>query len=94
VEYLMSDPSVAGKQATSALFILSDMEDNWPEPRETAKRAVAALTAYGKCGGSVGMYYVDPDYVSWWRRQLQGCGLRSWWVESGIVGKPTLPDFD
>src|SRR5665213_2803801 len=37
-DYVMSQPSVASGRAKSAVFVLSDMEDNGPEPGESKER--------------------------------------------------------
>ena len=94
LEYLMGEPAIASRKAKSAVFVLSDMEDNTPNTAESGNRLVQALNAYGQLGGVVGMYYVDQMLVPVWRQHLIGAGLKDHRVESIIVQRPTLPSFE
>lgn len=93
LNYLMSDAAVASGQANSAVFVLSDMVENGPNPAESEKKMTESLTAYGKLDGVMGIYYVDQFLVADWRHRLQEAGIRGT-IESEIRGRPTLPSFE
>ena len=94
LNYVLSEPSIASGNAKSAVFVLSDMVDNGPDTDQSKRKTADALMNYGKQGGVVGLYYVDQMLVPVWRRQLRDAGIRTFCVESEIVGNPTLPSFD
>lgn len=94
VQYVLSEPNVANGKAKSAVFILSDMLDNGPSTTESEQRAVTAIADYGRKGGVVGIYYVDQLRVPVWRDHLKQAGIRQFCIESEIVGRPRLPDFE
>jgi len=91
VEYLCAQPNISNRKAKSAIFVLSDMLDNAPNPKESERRLVTAFEDYGHLGGVVGMYYVDQLLVTTWSRHLKGAQLREFCLESEIVGNPRLP---
>lgn len=95
VDYLADDPRVNSGEAKLGLFVLSDMLDNSPDPQKSEERL---LESFQKLGGSsknaVCLYYVNQQLVGRWRQQIHKCGIKTSRVESEIVGKPTLPDFD
>jgi hypothetical protein len=93
IDYVLSDPSVSSGNAKSAIFVLSDMSDNGSKP-ESKQRALQALAAYGESGGVVGLYYVDQLLVPEWRTILRDAGIPEICVESDIVGRPNLPNFE
>ena len=94
VEYVMSDLRIQSKTAKSAVFVLSDMLDNFPDSDASKKKTVEMLKAYGRIGGTFGLYYVDQLLVPEWRTHLRDSGIKHWRVEAEIVGRPTLPDFE
>ena len=94
LEYLMSDPAVHAGRTQSALLVLSDLVDTGPDPGDRARRLLHSLTDYGACGGIVGLYYVATPRQAKWRKALRDAGLREYRVESEIVGKPQLPNFE
>ena len=94
VDYIAANPRVAGGNARSAVFVLSDMLDNGGDSDTTARQLDASLAAYGNRGGRVGLYYVNQSLVPDWNRRLQQAGIRSYCVECEIVGNPRLPEFD
>jgi hypothetical protein len=94
LDYMMDRPGVAQKTTKSAVIVLSDMQENFPEPERSMARLTQALASYGRLGGVVGLYWVDQTLVPGWRKRLQSAGLRSWVVESDIVASPTLPNFE
>ncbi len=95
VDYLAEDSRIESGEAKLGLFVLSDMLDNSPDPQKSQERLAQSLQ---KLGGSaknvVCLYYVHQQLVGPWRQQLKACGLKTSRVESEIVGKPTLPDFE
>lgn len=93
VEYLMDDPQIASGTARSALFILSDMEDNFPKTDEMKERILTDLRDYGKLGGRVGIYYCAQEKQRQWKTALSQAGIPDFRVECGIVSKPDLPNF-
>ncbi len=94
LEYIMMDPGVKGGRTKSALLVLSDLIDNGPQPAKRARLLTRSLADYGACGGTVGLYYVDTSRVANWIKALREAGIREFEVESEIVGKPTLPNFE
>lgn len=94
LEYLMMDPGVKAGRTKSALLVLSDLIDNGPEPGPRARRLKHTLAEYAACGGTIGLYYVDTSCLGIWTKVLSDTGIREFEVESEIVGKPTLPNFE
>jgi hypothetical protein len=94
LQHAMTDTRVAKGQAKSALFVLSDMMDNGPVSEESERILMQELSDYGRCGGVVGLYYVDHPLVAVWKRRLQNAGIKDFCVESEIVAKPALPNFE
>ena len=94
LEYVMDFPSVASGKTKSAMFVLSDMDDNFPDSDSSKARLVQALSEYAKTGGVVGFYWVDHALVSGWRQSLKAAGLNTSVVESEISAQPPIPTFD
>jgi hypothetical protein len=93
LQHVMTDHRVARGQTKSALFVLSDMMDNGGDA-ESERLLMQELTDYGRCGGVVGLYYVDHPLVAVWKRRLNDAHIKHFCVESEIVAKPPLPSFD
>lgn len=93
LEYVLSCPGVTEGRTRSAVFVLSDMEDNAPDSAEQKARAKRLLADFGKAGGVVGLYWVGSP-VSEWRQILKDAGIKNFVVESAIVAEPDLPRFD
>ena len=53
-----------------------------------------SLSIYGQRKGSVGIYFYDQLEVGDWKDRLGQSGIRNYVVESEIVGKPNLPNFE
>ncbi len=94
VDYAMGDFNVANRRAKSAVFVLSDMEDNAPSSVQDKQRLLKVLADYGRVDGVVGFYYVDANLAGEWKRNLRATGIRQWRVESEIVQRPELPNFE
>ena len=94
LDYVMDYPGVAAAKTKSAIFVLSDMDDNFPNPEQSKARLVKALSDYSCIGGAIGIYWCDQSLVPVWRKHLRQSGIRSWVVESEIVADPTVPSFD
>lgn len=94
VDYLLNYPGIAEGKTRSALFVLSDMLDNAPEPEKSRDRLLKALTVYGQRDVAVGFYWVHHPLVLPWRTDLQNAGIRHFVVESQIVADPQLPKFE
>jgi hypothetical protein len=92
VEYVMSQPNVSTKKAKSAVFAMTDMLDNGPEPHASRAQAVNVLRDYGQIGGMVCLYYVDQTLIPVWQRELQKTGL-AFSIDSKIR-RPKLPSFE
>lgn len=93
VEYMKSDPVIAGGRGKSAVFILSDMIDSGGDAGR--EQAISALAEAGKTGG-VGLYYVDVKRCGMWEKLLLDAGIpaSNLSVQADIVGHPTLPRFE
>jgi hypothetical protein len=94
LDYLLSEPGVADGKTRAALFVLSDFEDNFPEPEKSEKRVVQGLTTFAKKKGVVGFYFLEHPRVPTWRAHLQEAGVKNWVCESEIVAYPPLPSFE
>jgi hypothetical protein len=95
LRYLMADSRVLQKKVKSALLVVSDMIQNGPEITRSRAKMVEALCEYGKCGGILGLYYVDQGKLPLWQEWLsKESGIREFRVQSEIIGKPSLPSFD
>lgn len=94
IGYALSDPGVAGGKTKAVLCVLSDFDDNAPEPERSERRLAQALGDFGRKGGVVGFFFVDLPRVAVWRRHLQESGVKRYVCESGIVARPPLPVFD
>lgn len=92
LNYLLSEPAVASGQAKPAVFVLSDMVDSGGKP-DTDQRMEAALAEFSKTSGVLGVYFCDQFLIADWRTRLQKAGIKGV-VESEIVGRPTLPNFE
>ncbi len=94
LDYVLSDPGVANGKTRTALFVLSDFDDNAPNPAQSEQRLVQGLHAFGKKNGVVGFYFLEHPKVPIWRRHLQQSGIKNWVCESEIVAYPPLPTFE
>lgn len=94
IEYVLDYPGVAEKRTKTAVIALTDMLDNAAEPEKSRQRLQDALGKYGRCGGIVGLYWVEQTLVSPWRQRLREARLKEMKVESEIVVQPDLPRFD
>jgi hypothetical protein len=94
VDYIMDYPGVANGQTKSALFVMSDMDDNFPEAEASKARLLRSLAVYSSRGGVVGFYWVNQTLVSVWRKGLAEAGFGRAVVESEIAAEPLIPTFD
>ena len=95
LDYVLSEPSVEqGKTKRLALFVLSDFDDNAPNPDQSEKRLVQSLQAFSQKSGIVGFYFLDQPKVPIWRGHLRKSGIKNWVCESEIVAYPALPSFE
>ena len=93
-EYVLSDPGVVSGKTRTAVFVLSDFDDNFPNRDKSEQRVVNALNAFGKTNGVVGFYYLEHVRVATWRQHLRQSGVKHWVCESEIVAYPQLPSFE
>ncbi len=93
LEYMTDDPVIAAGNAKHAVFVLSDMLDNGPDPERSAQRLATALNRYAQRNGVVGMWYVDQDLMTTWRENLRNAGFKDFRVECEIDVRPNLPVF-
>lgn len=91
LNHLMDEPAVASGKSKACLLILSDMIETGGGDEQ---QAIEAIHRFGSVGGSIGMYFVDQRLVSSWRQVLQSAGLKDCCVESEIVRRPILPNFE
>lgn len=82
-----------GPDTRAGVFILSDMDNTIGAP-DAEEKLVQAFAAWGKKGGSVGMYWVDLDKVAKWRENLRRAGVKNFVVESKIAADPTFPSYE
>ena len=75
------------------MFVLSDMDDNLGGP-DAKEKLVAAFAAFGRRGGSVGLYGVDLDKVEKWRANLARAGVKNFVVFPDIAADPTFPSYE
>ena len=92
VEYLTRHPRYGGGHAKMVTLILSDMEDTGGSDSE--QRMNESLVAYAGTDGSVGIYFCHQLLIESWKSRLSRAGVRNYIVESEIVGKPELPNFE
>jgi hypothetical protein len=91
VKYMISKPSVARGTAKPVVFVLSDMIDPNTASLDELKQN---LRTFSECDGVMALFYVDQDLVAEWNIILSEAHIREAYVESEIVGKPNLPNFD
>lgn len=82
-----------GPNTRAGVFCLTDMDDN-ASASGGEERLVRAFTAFGKKGGSIGLYWVDLDKVEKWETNLRRAGVKNFIVESAIVADPTFPNYE
>ncbi len=92
-DYVLTDPSVMGGKTRTAVFVLSDFDDNL-SGSQGEQRLVQSLSAFAKTSGVVGFYFLDHVRVPTWRQHLRQSGIRQWVCESEIVAYPPLPSFE
>jgi len=92
LRFTMADQNVASGHARSALLVLSDMVQQ-PESEESEEEVTRMLTDYGRCGGVVGLFYVDEELVFPWKERLRQCGVRHTVCDSS-ERKPIPPNFE
>lgn len=92
VEYLISEPEIDTGTARSAVFVLSDMLENGPDPETSKNRMMNAFATYGKHHGCVGLYFVDQGLVTYWRDEMKSSGVVH--AVAADVGNPSLPDLE
>ena len=90
VDYLTQ---FVGDNTRAGVFILSDMDDNLSAPG-AEDRLVQSFAAFGKKGGSVGIYWCDLDKVGKWQDHLRQAGVKNFVVESKIAADPTFPNYE
>jgi hypothetical protein len=94
VEYLLSKPRVASGKAKSALFVLSDLDNNSGDAKEAGPKALEALSEYGRHNGVVRFYYADVEKRKLWLKWFkEKSGIRNADVEGVITSRPALPNF-
>lgn len=93
LEYVANHQSVRSNNASSALFVLSDMMDNDPDGEEQLKRAEKSLVDFADTGGVVGLYYVHQSKLIEWRRRIESAGIHDYRIQCEIVSTPDLPSF-
>lgn len=94
LRYAISEPGIKDGRVKSAVFICSDMIDSDPKNEQSKQDSIESIKAYGQAGGTVGIYFVDQGLVSEWRKILEESGTKEWRVESEIVSRPILPQFE
>ena len=93
IEYLAYHPRYGNGRSRSVTLILSDMDDTGSQ-RDSELQLNSTLSAYGQINGSVGIYFCNQLRIEDWRQRLSRAGIDNFIVESEIVGKPPLPNFE
>jgi hypothetical protein len=94
LEHMMRMPNVASGKAKSVLLILSDLDDNGPNPEQSEKRLFDDLIAYFQKGGHAGFYYADQLKMEHWRKKLTAAGYPLVPIVCKENDSPALPDFE
>lgn len=81
-------------QNQAFLCVLSDFEENFPEPEKSEERLVQALATFARENAAVGFYWVGLPYVSRWETNLKRAGVKNFVVRSAIEADPQLPKWD
>lgn len=82
------------KKLKSMLLVFSDMDDNVRDSAQSKDLLIAALRAYAKAGGLVGIYGCELNTVPEWSRILDDCTFKNFVVEPDIKDNPKLPVLD
>lgn len=95
IERLLENPAVQSGRARSAVFVLSDMDDNASDGVSQKARLLDALRRYGKLKhAAVGLYWVSQNKTSAWKDTIRECGIKHFVVEPDQISDPALPTFD
>jgi hypothetical protein len=94
LEHMMRIPNVSSGMAKSVLLILSDLDDNGPNPEQSEQRLFDDLVAYFQKGGHAGFYYADQLKMEHWRQKLTAAGYPLVPIECRENDNPALPDFE
>lgn len=89
VEYHEKDRSTK-----SAVFVFSDMDENFPHPEESRARLLASMQKYAKKGGLLFIYWCDSDKVQMWKDHCNRAGFRKWEVKSDTKDDLQVPSFN
>lgn len=78
------------------LAVLSDMEDNVGDPKDTTPRLIQALKDFNKNGGVFGGYWISQTELPTWRRYMDDSGMPAsrYVLEADFIQQPTVPSFD
>lgn len=91
--YVLREPRVASGEVKSAMFVLSDMEDNDPEQAASQEKLRQTLTTYASKGNIAGFYFVDQRRLRALEKVCQDAGFRDFKIVCDIVDTPDLPSF-
>ena len=94
MEYLISYPGVAEGKTSTAVFVLSDLDDNCSDPAKGKMRLLKNLAEYSKVKGSIGFYWVEDRFVPPWRQHMKESGIKHYVVEADIAADVPLPNID
>jgi len=93
LKYVLSDYRVKSGHSKVGMFVLSDMEDT-ENDAGVLEELTDRLAKLKDAGGILGMYYLSIDECEAWRRKMGEIGFANSRVESTIMDKPVLPNFD
>ena len=96
IERVLEYPGVQAGRTRSAIFVLSDMEDNDPDGPAQKARLLEGLRRYAKVRhGCVGFYWVQQQrLVAEWTGHLTDAGVRRFNVSPDYDADPAVPTFD
>ncbi|TWT60969.1 VWA domain-containing protein [Rubinisphaera italica] len=92
IDYLTYHPNYGSSNARTVTLILSDMDDTGSVDSE--QRLTTSLAANAQNQGAIGIYFCNQLKVEEWKRRLGSAGYLYFVVESEIVGRPQLPNFE
>lgn len=93
VDYALNTYSVSQGNAKLVALILSDMEDNHGNRRESDPRLMNALTTFA-AHGNIGFYFCSQERLADIRQKMKQAGIDTYILECDIHGHPPLPSFE
>jgi len=93
IDYVLNTYSVSQGNAKPVALILSDMEDNHSNRKESDSRLMNALTTFAG-RGEIGFYFCSQERMADIRQKMKQAGIDMYVLECDIHGRPPLPSFE